>query len=64
MYKIVVEANVNVTEEVQVFTEYGDYYDSYTDEVICPYLLQELQFEIEDNLVEYFKEIIQVKLNA
>lgn len=62
MYKIIVEAYVNVTEEVQILTEYDDYYDSYEDEVICPYLLQKLQFEEEDNLVEYFDEDIKNKL--
>lgn len=62
MYKVIVEATVTVTEVVEVRTEYGDYYDSYEDEVICPYLLQDLQFEEEDNLVEYFDESIKVKL--
>ena len=55
MYKIIVEADVTVTEEVQLLTEYGDYYDIYEDEVTCPYLLQELQFNEQDNLVEYFE---------
>ena len=62
MYKIIVEATVDVIEEVQVFTEYGEYYDSYEDEVIDNYLLKKLEFVEEDNLVEYFDSNLKTKL--
>lgn len=62
MYKIIVESNVTVTEEVEVITEYGDYYDSYTDEVDDIYLLKQLEDTVEDNLVEYVDVNLQKKL--
>lgn len=62
MYKITIKAIVKVTEEVEVFTEYGDYYDSYNDEVDDPYLLKLFQFTEEDTLVEYIDEELKPKL--
>ena len=62
MYKIIVESSVTVTEEVEVVTEYGDYYDSFIDEVDEVYLFKKLECTEEDNLVEYVDIDLHKKL--
>jgi len=62
MYKVVVKAKVTGSEEVQILTEYGDYYDSFVNIIDDSNLLKRLETVVEDNLVEYLDDNLQLKL--